>query len=135
MVVYLMAKALHTVTATRPAIPDFDRRRDRQQYELRVKRLDVEFDQKLQKLNQAAQEKRLWQGTSAGRNHVEYWAAGVLAYFDAAGQGQPAKLADRPITTREALKAYDPDLYGLVDETTAYREHVDWRLKGPATRE
>ena len=33
------------------------------------------------------------------------------------------------ITTREALKAYDPDLYALVDETMAYREKVDWRVK------
>jgi len=32
-------------------------------------------------------------------------------------------------TTREALKAYDPDLYALVEETMAYKEHVDWRVK------
>ena len=37
--------------------------------------------------------------------------------------------ADRPITTREALKAYDPALFELVDETMAYKGHVDWRLK------
>ena len=43
-------------------------------------------------------------------------------YFDAAGDGQPPHHADRPITTREALKAYDPDLFALVEETMAYRE-------------
>src|SRR5207245_85119 len=122
-------------TGARPVIPEFDRRRDRQQYELRVKRLDIEFDQKLHKLYEAAREKGLWQGTTAARDRVEYWAAGVLAYFDAAGAGQPPQLTDHPITTREALKACDPELYTLVDETMAYREHVDWRFKRPAARE
>jgi hypothetical protein len=51
----------------------------------------------------------------------------VEAYFDAAGAGQPPDNADRPVTTREALKAYDPGLYALVDETMAYVCHVDWR--------
>jgi hypothetical protein len=50
----------------------------------------------------------------------------VEAYFDAAGDGVAPNGADRPITTREALKAYDPDLFALVDETMAYKEHVDW---------
>jgi hypothetical protein len=53
----------------------------------------------------------------------------VAAYFDAAGDGVAPHLADRPVTTREALKAYDPDLFALVDETLAYKEHVDWRFK------
>ena len=73
--------------------------------------------------------KELWKGTPAARHRAEYWAAGVEAYFDAAGEGQAPNRADRPITTREALKAYDPDLYALVDETMAYKEHVDWRVK------
>ena len=51
------------------------------------------------------------------------------AYFDATGPGLPPHNADRPVTTREALKGYDPDLFALVDETMAYREHVDWRFK------
>ncbi len=37
--------------------------------------------------------------------------------------------ADRPIATREALKAYDPNLYALVDETMAYKEHADWKYR------
>jgi hypothetical protein len=129
MVVSACARALYHVTALRPVDPDFDRRRDKQQYELRVKRLDVEFDHKLRTQYEAATAKGLWKGTAAGRGRIEYWVAGVEAYFDAAGDGQPPNLADRPITTREALKAYDPELYALVDETFAYREHVDWRFK------
>jgi alpha-glucosidase len=132
MVVGVFARALHQVTALRPVIPDFDQRRDKQQYELRVKRLDVEFDRRLQKAYDGAMARGLWKGTTAARDRVEYWAAGVEAYFDAAGEGQPPQGTDRPITTREALKAYDPDLYALVDETMAYREHVDWRYKRPA---
>jgi hypothetical protein len=128
-VVAAFARALYQVTATRPADPDFDRRREKQQYELRVKRLDVEFDEKLGKLQEAAAGKGLWKGTPAARSRAEYWAAGVEAYFDAAGDGVAPNGADRPITTREALKAYDPDLFALVDETMAYREHVDWRFR------
>jgi alpha-glucosidase len=131
MVVSVFARGLWRVTATRPVIAGFAERRDRQQYELRVKRLDVEFDQKLQKLFDEATSKRLWRGTPAARHRVEYWAAGVEAYFDATGAGYAPNGADRPITTREALKAYDPELYALVDETMAYREKVDWRFRRP----
>ncbi len=129
LVVSVFAKALYQVAGLRPVDPDFERRRDKQQYELRVKRLDVEFDQRLRKIHEAALGKDLWKGTPAARHRAEYWAAGVEAYFDAAGDGQAPNGAERPITTREALKAYDPDLYALVDETMAYREHVDWRVK------
>lgn len=129
MVVGAFARAMYQVTALRPADPDFERRRDKQQYELRVKRLDVEFDNRLRKLQEAALGKGLWKGTPAARQRADYWTAGVEAYFDAAGAGQSPNTADRPITTREALKGYDPDLFALVDETMAYTGHVDWRFK------
>ncbi len=129
MVVNVFAKGLHQVTGLRPVDPDFAKRPQMQQYELRVKRMDVEFDHKLQKCYDDAIGKGLWKGTTAARDPREYWAAGVEAYFDAAGEGQAPNGADRPITTREALHTYDPDLYELVDETMAYKEHVDWRFK------
>jgi hypothetical protein len=129
MVISVFGKALYLVTGSRPVLPEFEKRRDRQQYELRVKRLDIEFDRKLGKIYEAAMSKGLWKGTPAAHSRAAYWAAGVEAYFDAAGEGQAPNLADRPITTRETLKVYDPDLYALVDETMAYREHVDWRFK------
>src|SRR5262249_9218107 len=122
MIVGVFAKAMYQITGLRPVDPNFDRRRGKQQYELRVKRMDADFDHKLQKLYQEAAAKGLWKGTAAARNRTEYWAAGVEAYFEAAGDGQPPQNADRPITTREALKAYDPDLYALVDETMAFKE-------------
>jgi hypothetical protein len=129
LVVSLFAKALYHVTAKRPVDPEFDKRRDKQQYELRVKRLDIEFDKRLEKTFGDAKSKSLWRGTAASRDRVEYWAAGVEAFFDATGSGTPPIGADRPITTRETLKSYDADLFTLVDETFAYKERVDWRTK------
>jgi hypothetical protein len=133
MVVGLFGKAIYQVTGLRPVDPKFDMQRGKQQYELRVKRMDVEFDNRLKKFFDEATAKGRWQGTPAGRDRGEYWVAGVEAYFDASGKGLPPNGADRPITTREALKAYDAGLFALVDETMAYTGHVDWRLS-PAIR-
>jgi hypothetical protein len=135
LVISVFARALYQVTALRPVIAGFEQRRDRQQYELRVKRLDVEFDQKLKKTYEAALARGLWQGTRAGRDRVAYWTAGVEAYFDASGDGPAPHRADRPVTTREALQAYDAELFALVEETMAYRDHVDWRFKRAGARE
>jgi hypothetical protein len=134
MVVSLFAKGLYQVCAQRPADPAFDARRDKQQYELRVKRLDVGFADRLKKLHEDAVAKGRWKGTPAARGGADLWAAAVEAYFDAAGPGLPPNGADRPVTTREALKAYDPDLYALVDETMAYAGRIDWRADRRATR-
>jgi hypothetical protein len=129
MTVSVMAKGFYQITGLRAVDPNFDRRRDKQQYELHVQRLDARFDQALGKDYDGAMTKSLWKGTTAAHDKGEYWAAGVCAYFDASGDGQPAVGADRPITTRELLKTYDPDLYALVDQTMAYTQHVDWRFK------
>jgi hypothetical protein len=142
-VIRAFAKALYYVTGTRPVDPNFSNRgRTVQQYELRVQRMDVRFDEKLKKVYDRAITKGLWKATAAVHNRVEYWAEGLLAYFDAIGPGAPAnprfrgdKLApgeagaDRPITTREDLKEYDPDLFALVDETMAYKGKVNWRYR------
>ncbi len=129
LVIGAFAKCMFQVTALRPVDPDFDRRRDKQQYELRVTRMDMEFDSKLARAFDAATQKGLWKGTPAARNRVEYLAAGVQAYFDAAGKSSSPDLAERPIATREALKAYDSDLFTLVEETMAYKDHADWRFR------
>jgi hypothetical protein len=128
LVVSVFARGLYRVTGLRPPLEKQGPKAAKQQYELRVKRLDIEFDRQLQKLFESARAAGLWKGTPAGSDRAEYWAAGVEAYFDAAGAGWPPHGADRPITTREALQCYDPGLYALVDETMAYKEHVDWRV-------
>lgn len=129
-VIRVFARALHRVCGTRPVDPNFNNRGfNVQQYELRVKRLDVQFDEKLKTLYEAAMSKGQWKGTSAVHSREDYWVAGVLSYFDAAGQDAAPNDAAHPITTRERLKQYDADLYALVNETMAYEGHVDWRYK------
>lgn len=129
-VIRVFAKALYYVTGARPVDPNWENRGwEVQQYELRVQRTDIRFDEKLKKLYDSAMSRGLWKGTAAVHDRVEYWAEGVLAYFDAVGVGAPPNGADHPITTREALKAYDPELFALVDETMAYKGKVDWRYQ------
>jgi hypothetical protein len=139
LVVRGFAKAMHQATASRDVDPKFaEVRGDSQQYEQQllwntgpvpIHRLDVEFDLKLRKLFEDAMNKGLWRGTPATQGRVEYWAAGVEAYFDAAGAGYAPTDTPRPITTREMLKTYDPELFTLIDETMLYGNHQDWRLK------
>lgn len=128
-IIRAFAKAIYHVTSTRPVDPNWEKRRDVQQYELRVQRMDIRFDRKLKTLYEAAISKGQWKGTPAVHDRVEYWTTGVLAYFDAVGPAVPPNNAANAITTRETLKKYDPDLFSLVDETMAYRGKVDWRYQ------
>ncbi|HEY3860437.1 MAG TPA: hypothetical protein VGO59_01010 [Verrucomicrobiae bacterium] len=133
MVIREMAKALYYVTALRPEDPNWeDRGRDVQQYEMRVKRLDVRFDHRLQEIYTNAIGKGMWKGTSAVHDRVEYWAEGVLAYFNADGAGDPPNDRPFPVNTRADLRSYDPDLCALVEETMAYTGHEDWRYDANA---
>jgi hypothetical protein len=128
-VIAVMARAIHEVAGKRPVVPESDTpRRNLQQYELRVKRLDVTFDERLKTLHEQALAAGKWRGTRAVHSTADYWCAGVLAYFDAIGQEAAPADAPHPITRRERLAAYDPDLYDLVRETMAYEGHVDWRF-------
>ena len=129
-VIRVFARALYHLTGTRPVDPNWDSRgRNVQQYELRVRRMDIRFDEKLKELYDSAMSKGLWKGTAAIHNRVEYWAEGVLAYFDAAGAVVPPNDSDHSIATRETLKQYDPGLFALVEETMAYKGKVDWRYR------
>ncbi len=92
-------------------------RGERQQYEQQlvwtgrgrpIKRLDIDFDLALRKLQEDATAKGLWKATPAARDRADYWTAGVLAYFDAAGAGFAPNDATRPITTREASRSTTP---------------------------
>ena len=129
-VIRVFARALYHLTGTRPVDPNFDSRgRNVQQYELRVRRMDIRFDEKLKELYDGAMSRGLWKGTAAACDRVEYWAEGVLAYFDAAGAVAAPNDSDHPIATRETLKQYDPGLFDLVEETMAYKGKVDWRYR------
>jgi hypothetical protein len=131
-VIRVLARAVYLVTGTRPVDPNWENRgRAVQQYELRVKRLDVRFDEKLKELHEKAMSAGKWRGTAAVHDRIAYWAEGVLAYFDALGQDAAPHDADHPVNTREALARYDPDLHALVHETMAYGGKVDWRYGHP----
>jgi hypothetical protein len=133
MVIRELARAVYYVTALRPEDTNWNHRgRDVQQYELRAQRMDERFDHRLQEIYTTAAAKGMWKGTPAVHDRVEYWAAGVLAYFDAAGAGDPPNDQPHPIITREQLRNYDPDLCALVEETMAYNGHQDWRYDARA---
>jgi alpha-glucosidase len=99
-----LARVFYLATATRPADPEFEKQRDRQQYELRVKRLDVTLDNRLRVL--------------FGEARLEKWVSGVEAYFDV---HQPR--------SREQLQRTDPALFSIVEEVMAYTNHPDWRYR------
>lgn len=127
--VRIFARAMFRATANRPVDPNWNNRgRNVQQYELRVKRLDAEFGNRVLSLHRSALEAGKWKGASAVHSPEEYFAYGVAAYFDAIANEPPPNDADFPISNREALRAYDPGLFELVHETMAYAGHVDWRL-------
>jgi alpha-glucosidase len=131
-VISTFAKALYRICGNRPVDPNWENRgRDVQQYELRVKRLDVRFSEKLKELFESAQSRKLWRGTPAVHGVEQYWTEGVLAYFDATGHRPPPNDAARAINTRDTLKNYDPDLFALVNEVMSYDGHVDWRYSRP----
>jgi len=126
-VIRLFARALYDVTGHRAIDPNAGTVSP-QQYELRVQRLDLRFGQKIRELHAAALQAGKWRGTSAMNDPAEYWVRGVLAYFDATGQHQAPLDTSQPIATREALQLYDPGLFGIVEETMAYKGKADWRL-------
>ena len=89
--------------------------------------LDPTFDERLQITYKAAIKKGLWQGTYASSDRREYWAEGTHAWFHPNGGGS----FDRFGNTRQALKAYDPDLAALLTEIYGDSE---WRYTSIETR-
>lgn len=123
-VIRVIADALYRAAGLRPLQPDY---RGNQQYELRVKRLDAEFDHAVTALFEKARAAGKWKGTSAVEDKFAYWTAGMLAYFDATGQDDAPNDYATTISTREKLKEYDPALFALVNQTMVYETKVDWR--------
>jgi hypothetical protein len=125
-VIRVFADALYRVAGMRPVIPDY---RGNQQYELRVKRLDVDFDRSVTECFEQARLANRWTGTAAAQDKFAYWIAGVLAYFDAAATEGAPKDSPTAVKTRERLAEYDSSLFALVQETMAYQNKVDWRYQ------
>lgn len=130
-VVRSFACAIYQRLAARPVDEQWQQRPRNvwQQYELGVERVDQRLGEKLNTLFGQATSAGKWMGTPAIHDAQAYWVCGVLAYFDAADQ-QPAPRGSRDaITSREALREYDPELAALVHESFAYDGRVDWRLR------
>jgi xylan 1,4-beta-xylosidase len=80
-----------------------------------LRRLDEGFQKRLTDLYNAAKDKELWKNTYAMSNPEEYWAEAVQSYFDC--NAPPRRRVHNDIDTREELKAYDPELFQLIDES------------------
>jgi hypothetical protein len=129
-IIRLFAKAIYDYCGNRPIDPNWEKRgREVQQYELRVQRIDERFKREVDELFAGSKAKGLWRGSSALNSPAEYFARGVMAYFDAAGQDQSPEGVSHPISTREQLREYDPELFRLITKTMAYEGRLDWRAK------
>jgi hypothetical protein len=81
-------------------------------HEMGLRTLDKQFDRHLGETYKAALDKGLWKGTYGATNPNEYWAEGVQSYFHC---NQRKDKQHTGINTRDALKAYDPELFALID--------------------
>ena len=93
-------------------------------HEAGLNMIDPTFDDRLRRTYTAAMARGLWQNTYASTNFSEYWAEGVATWFDANSRFPS-------VTTRAALKTYDPGLALLLTET--FGDGI-WRYTLPATR-
>jgi hypothetical protein len=93
-----------------------------------LNRIDKTFDKRLERAYRQAIAKGLWKGKYAGRNRAEYWAEAVQSWFDT---NRPPDHDHNHVDTREELKAYDPGIAKLVQETFGDRE---WRYRRPFDR-
>ena len=96
---------------------------------------EKKFDKKLAELHQNALDKKLWtcsyKPMYAVVNEREYFAEGVQSWFDCNNENN---FKHNHVNTREELKAYDPGLAKLIDETFRLTEKNDWRYKPPRKR-
>jgi alpha-glucosidase len=65
---------------------------------------------------EAAIQKGLWKNTYAGTNEQEYFAMGAQSWFDCQKYVPEPDGVHSPINTREKMKAYDPDLAGILKD-------------------
>ena len=76
--------------------------------------VDDTFDGRLKKAYDAAMAKGLWKGKYASTDKNEYFAEGVQSWFD---NNRPPDHDHNHVDTRKELKAYDPRLAALCEET------------------
>jgi Mlc titration factor MtfA (ptsG expression regulator) len=82
------------------------------------------FDNRLATAYSAAMSAGKWEDHYAATNKYEYWAEGVVMYFEAS----PTNYENHPVNTKAELQEYDPDLYSLVEEIF---RGFEWTLNCP----
>ncbi len=75
--------------------------------------VDPGFDDALAAAYSAAMQADTWKNHYAATDKFEYWADGVMMYFN----GYRIARSGEYINTKPELQEYDPDLYSLVEET------------------
>jgi hypothetical protein len=96
---------------------------------LGVEQVDSTFDTRLRDAYDAGvRNGGLWRDTYAAINQIEYYAEGVQDWFDANPNVSPPDGTHNEINTRAELRAYDPALAALVQETMP---DDAWRPKCP----
>jgi hypothetical protein len=89
---------------------------------------DSTFDGRVRDAYNAAIDAGLWRSTYAGANPIEYYAGGVQIWFEAVPDLTQPDGNHNEINTRAELRAYDPALAALVEETMP---DDSWRPKCP----
>lgn len=74
------------------------------------------FNERLEDLRQNAIKKGLWDKTYAVSNKEEYFAECVQSFFNCNRYAEPANGVHNWVNRRTKLKAYDPDMYRLLQE-------------------
>jgi alpha-glucosidase len=97
-------------------------------HELALRKLDPQFDSRLQEAHAGALKKKLWANTYSATDHKEYWAEGVQSYFDC---NMPVRMPDgihNGVWNNVRLKQYDPTLHDAID---AALKAPKWRRANP----
>ncbi|XP_038072002.1 uncharacterized protein LOC119740697 [Patiria miniata] len=81
-----------------------------------VNQVDPTWKDRLANAYRNAKEKGLWQHTYAISRSLEYFAEGVQAYFSVQTHRTFVDMVHNDISTREALREYDPELYEVIRE-------------------
>jgi alpha-glucosidase len=87
---------------------------------------DPKFMPTLTAIYEDAKKKKLWENTYAQTNVHEYWAESVQSFFDANRTKEKPDGVHNHVGTPEALKAYDPEVYKLI-EATFGKPAYDWQ--------
>lgn len=119
-----MTLAAYLYTGLRPVDPEYANRRQKQQYEIGLERMDERFDSKVKGLYRNALTEKLWEMPPGDGSRFAYFAQGVAAYFDA---GMLSSLR-----TREKLSECDPDLAAFIGDVFQHPYRYDWRVTPPS---